>query len=300
MPGIGMPLVATSMSILGVDVHAEKPPGVPLDTPHLVVWYVGGLGLPETSRAAASVQSPMGSIVGRAHDAAPCIPHIPVPPWSCLLAPKVYAAASSRSNFGVGSVRAGCGPMGGPASEYPVAVAALLGVVGNQLHCNEPMAGLTGLSLVGFNSPVQAGFTIADLIASVASIQHDILLQAIIDYVLGKLSEKVAGWLSGPLADLVALGVAAAILGLIGLIFGPETEVAAPELAKILEPFIEPIVEAGMKDVGAPYLSAALGAFVVGSPMGWCGSWTFYSKAVEAGFPNGDDAFELVRGLWEE
>lgn len=290
MAGIGLPCLATSMVIVGVDMHKASMPIPSVMMPHLVLWFEGGIDADNTSRDAPSVQSPGGSLLARAHDAAPWVPHIPPSPTSVLLIPAVMAASSSRCEFGVGSVQIAPPPAQSP---LPVAI-ALLYVIAPQLHCQDiPLPPLpTGIAIAIQNTSVLAGFTLADLIGSLLGMLYDILVQWLINYVVGKIS----GWIAGLMVGVIALVVATIILIPFEFFFGPELEILAPELAELLEPVIGAI----MDSIGSAYIGAFLGAFIIGSPMGWCGSWTLYNQALAWGLPSGDDAFNLGRGLFGE
>lgn len=265
MPGVALPCIAEYMPIIGLDFHKEIPPLPPAPIPHLVLFLIRGIRAANTSRAEPTVTSPIGPLVGRNHDAAPLVIHIPMPLASILLLPVVMAGTSSKCEFGAGSVKLG-------KNGYPTAV-GLLWVVGPQLHCNEVCPLPTGVTLSGLNFSVRAGFGLADLVGSLAGMLHDIAV--------GWAIAKLNGLLAKLLTSVVGRGVMALLpVGPAQLMFA----IAGPA-------FLEAYIGAGT-------------ALVLGGPMGWAPSRSIYSRATtprsQGGWgliPGGDDAYNWGRGL---
>jgi hypothetical protein len=266
MPGVALPCIAEYMPILGLDIHMEIPPfPTPAPIPHLVLFLIRGFRSQNTSRAVLSVISPIGPLVGRNHDAAPLVAHIPIPLPSILLLPVVMAGTSSKCEFGAGSVKLG-------KSGYPAAI-GLLFVVGPQLHCNEVCPLPTGVVISGLNFSVRAGFGWADLLGSLAGMLYDIAV----------------GWAIAKLNGLLAKGLTSVIgRGVMALLPAGFAQIA---FAIVGPPFLEAYVGIGT-------------GFALGGPMGWAPSWSLYSRATtpkSAGgwglIPAGDDAYNWGRGL---
>lgn len=269
---VGLPCIAAFMPIFGCDFHKELPPLPAVPVPHVVVWFIYGIGSPATSRVEMTVRSPIGALAGRGHDAGPFVGHIPIPPTSCAMLPIVLAGSGSKCEFGAGSVKLG-------SNGYPAAV-GLLFAIGPQLHCNDlPIPGLnptcpgfTGFDLSILNLTVRAGFGLADFIGSMAGAYYDILATAAIAFVAGKIGDGIGKVVGGLVMECLPVGFAQLAFAII-----------APDI-----------------------LSSYLGQFVgwaIGSPLGWSPSWSLYSKLTtekkDGGWgkyvPTGDDAYDAAR-----
>jgi hypothetical protein len=161
----GMPVLADGMFFVGLDLHTDlvpSPAGVPVPAliPHTAAaplrWMVPALG----GRYADDVLTPTGAVVLRGSDVGPAIPHCPMGPSLAMMLGFIIAGSSSKSPFGVSSVRAGGGAT-------PVAVGVLF-AAGVQQDCGDAAPGVPmligrGLTPCLTNSSVQAGFTLADL-----------------------------------------------------------------------------------------------------------------------------------------
>jgi hypothetical protein len=211
---IDAPLLAEGMMIIGRDTHKAYPPMPPAPVPHFVSWALGGIRSPNTSRAALPiippnhpmVLTPGGAVVGRGHDAAPMIPHVPMG-GGPLLVPAVMAASSSKCEFGVGSVKVASGP---------VAVGALK-IIGLQLHCQDPIPPLpTGTVVCVVNSTVVADFTVVDALASLYAMVMDIAVQ----FLINQLTSAIASVIEEVAFDLL-FPLAPEAVALIGIFGGP-------------------------------------------------------------------------------
>ena len=207
------PLLAEGMVIIGRDMHKAYPPIPPAPVPHFVCWAMGGIRSPNTSRAALPiippfhnpVMTPGGAVVARGHDAAPLIPHIPMGGGPLLLV-GVMAQSSSKSEFGVGSVKVAAGP---------VAVGALK-IVGLQLHCQDTLPLPTGAVVCVVNSTVSAGFTARDALAGAVAMIADMAVQ----WVINTITSKVAGLIENAVFDLL-FPLAPEAVALVGIFGGP-------------------------------------------------------------------------------
>lgn len=270
---VGLPCVASFMPIFGCDFHKELPPFPPVPVPHVVVWFIYGIGSPATSRIEMSVRTPIGAMACRGHDAAPFVGHIPIPPTSCAFLPLVLIGSGNKCEFGAGTVKVGSGG-------YPAAV-GLLFAIGPQLDCNDlPIPGLnptcpgfTSFSLSILNLTVRAGFGLADFLASMAAAFYDIVVTAGIAFVSGWVGGKLASAIGGLVLKCLPVGFAQLVFAILG-----------PEI-----------------------LSAVDGtgvALVMGGSLGWVPSWFLYSKLTtekkDGGWgkvlPTGDDTFDAVHG----
>ncbi len=271
---VGLPCVAAFMPIFGCDFHKELPPFPPVPVPHVVVWFIYGIGSQNTSRIEMSVRTPIGAIACRGHDAGPFVGHIPIPPTSCAFLPLVLIGSGNKCEFGAGSVKIG-------SAGYPAAV-GLLFAIGPQLDCNDlPIPGLnptcpgfTSFNLSILNLTVRAGFGLADFIASMAASYYDSLVTAGIAFASGWLGGKLADSIGGLVLKCLPIGFAQLVFAILG-----------PEI-----------------------ISAVLGTGVgllAGGPMGWAPSWSAYSKLTtekkDGGWhnvlPTGDNTYDTARGI---
>ena len=181
---VGLPCIAAFVPIFGADLHEEIPPLPPVPVPHLVLWFIYGIGSPNTSRVDMSVRTPIGAIACRGHDAGPWIPHLPIPVTSMLLLPAVMAGSSSKCEFGAGSVKVG-------KAGYPAAV-GLLYVLGPQLHCN-PAPCFTGWAVSIINMTVRAGFGFADFVGSMVAAMYDVIVGYAVSAITGAAGDYIAG-----------------------------------------------------------------------------------------------------------
>jgi hypothetical protein len=276
---VGLPCIAAFMPIFGLDFHKELPPLPPVPIPHVVVWFIYGIGAESTSRIEMSVRTPIGAIACRGHDAGPLVGHIPIPPISCAFLPVVLAGSGSKCEFGAGSVKIG-------SSGYPVAV-GLFFAIGPQLHCNDlPIPGLnptcpgfTGFNLSILNLTVKAGFSLADLIASMAASLYDIAVTAGLAFLGGKIGDAIGNIVGGLILKCIPVGF-------IQLAFA----IIAP-------------------DVLSAYIGQ-LANFAIGGPLGWAPDAALYANVtteptpenhVWGGhyLPNGDDTYDAARGATE-
>jgi hypothetical protein len=268
---VGLPCIAAFMPIVGCDFHKELPPLPVAPVPHVVLWFIYGIGNPNTSRVEMSVRTPIGAMACRGHDAGPFVGHIPIPPISAVMLPAVLAGSGSKCEFGAGSVKVG-------SHGYPAAV-GLLFVIGPQLHCNDlPIPGLnptcpcfTGFTISILNLTVRAGFSLADFVASMAAAYYDIIVTAAIAFVAGKIGDVVGKTVGG-------LVLASLPVGFAQLVFA----IVAP-------------------DIISTYMGTLVG-WAIGTPLGWSPSWSLYSKVTtekkDGGWgkivPTGDDTFDAV------
>jgi hypothetical protein len=212
------PLLAESMIITGLDAHKAFPPPPPAMVPHMVTWFLGGMRSPATSRAAIPaippnkpmVLTPAGAVVARGHDAAPMIPHVPVGAGPALV-PMVMAAASSKCEFGVATVKVAAGAVAAGLSE----------AMGLQLHCQDtPLPPLpTGQVICATNSTVVTGFTAGDIGASVAALVMDSAVQ----YAINTLTSKLSGIVAEGLFDFI-FPFAPEVTAIVFIVAGPVIE----------------------------------------------------------------------------
>ena len=191
---VGLPVLGFYMPFQGVDPHTIILPGPP-PVPVVLPEGVGGLLATITpgKRNAVKVATPCGDAIGRGHDVGP--PPVSVmlhiPPIVDPLYPLVIASSSSKSQFGVSSVK-----LGTHNGVFPIAVSILGPAGGLQQDCGDigPMVSFQcGLAMVvtAFNNSVQAGFTLADLVGSIAQIVADNLFAMALSFAFGLVGKEV-------------------------------------------------------------------------------------------------------------
>jgi hypothetical protein len=155
-------------------------PPIPVPfTSHLVAQRLAGFG--GASMTSDDVLANNWNIIQRDSDIQYGIPHIPLPPWPpCVLALVWTGLSGSKSYFGPSSVVSSGGPI----------AAALFVYVNPQLNCDDPLPLPTGIAITWSN--VVCGLTWGDVIGGALSMAFDML----ISFVLGKISNKIAGKLT--------------------------------------------------------------------------------------------------------
>jgi hypothetical protein len=186
MPGVGMPILNTMQPIIGVDIHNSLPPVPPAPAPHVVVWMLGLSGWmnlilwQSASKATTKkneelpVERPVLAFsehsCARAHDAGPHLGHFAA---NALLA-VIWAGASSKCEFGSGTVRTPADPMG----------VNMMFVANLQLDCADPIAMPTSVAIT-IDYTIKAGFTWMDLLNGVVHMVVDLIIDALIGVFLG-------------------------------------------------------------------------------------------------------------------
>lgn len=101
------------------------------------------------------------------------IPHIPLPPWPpCALALVLIATSKSKIILGAFTV---------------IADDKVAGLMGLQLHCNEPIQFPTGTQIPSRWPTVWCGFSWLDILASIILAAFDVLLAWCIDWLVHKI-----------------------------------------------------------------------------------------------------------------
>lgn len=188
-----MPVPAAVLNVLhpviSMDLHQPwipPAPPSPAPVPHFWFQILGGLQFPtvkSTKKTYANFTST--PIIQQGSDIGPLIVHIPSVPH--ILLPLIILGSGSVSEFGAFSVQIENRPVG----------TAIVGFAGINLNCAYPFAMPTGIVVA--ISTVCAGMTLADYLASVASMVLDIALSAIMTLV-GLGGNKLGGAILGQFA----------------------------------------------------------------------------------------------------
>lgn len=171
--------------MLGVDMHDELAPAVPVPVPVPMAPHVTGALLnwviPASMAETVRATSAGGRVMKRGTDIQIMIPHVPTTP-ACLLAVVLTAFSGSKSHFGPRSVQVRGGP-----------VAVALIPVGINLNLNCAQIPLPTGAVIAPNSVV-TGMTWGDIIGGFASMFVDAALQAITNAILPSgLGPSIAG-----------------------------------------------------------------------------------------------------------
>lgn len=181
----GMLVLTTMQPIVGVDFHTSLPPIPTAILPHVVVWGTGlslGMGLPQalTASQAMSPAHPVngskpivvgpGHACGRGHDAGVHFGHIA---GNTLLA-IIWLGAASKSEFGSGTVR---------VQGQHMAVNMML-FMNLQLDCSDPVPMPTGFTFATGSAMVFANFTFMDLLNGFAHMLVDVIIVAVLNFLL--------------------------------------------------------------------------------------------------------------------
>jgi hypothetical protein len=263
---IPFPVLNTIQPLLGVDIHNSVPPFPPAPMPHVLVWGVGlsakmgFLQSPITSKAASpdalhlskTVGAGWGYAVGRQHDAGPHGGHI----WTNTLLPVIALGSGSKNQFGAGTVKT---PNHG-AQTADLAV-GMLWVTDMSLDCSDPVPLPTGRPVTAANT-VRAGMTWADVGRGAVSMVTDFGLTAASSFIGG----KVLGW-AGKLAGNTAVAAMLSGNSLVGKA-GRAVVAAAVALGGKSK-----VATVASQMLGGG-LSYVMGAFGVGSPLGYSAGYT--------------------------
>ncbi|HET9958075.1 MAG TPA: hypothetical protein VFQ61_26445 [Polyangiaceae bacterium] len=277
-PG-GKPCIAQWIPILGVDLHftlppIPPPPAPPVPQPHLIVWLEGLSCAPGSSKVAntgngaKNVLSPIGALVGRGHDAAFVVAHICLTMPLHALLPVIILGSANKVEFGVASVRLPTGPVSVGESF----------VVGTQLDCSEPFPLPSSKNISILNYTVQAGLTMADIIASLAAM----LVDGLITFILGKIAGGLVKGL-GKLAErfVVSLGLRAT---LIVVIIGMRMA-RSPFVIRALGP---------QAAAGVTRILEGLMGVALGGPLGWTHPYAPW-RLVPSNYQSSDIVFDTVQ-----
>ncbi len=274
MPGIPYPCLNTIQPIVGVDIHNSLPPMPPAPMPHVVVWGVGlsaKMGFPlssVTSRASSpdalvptnTVSAGWGYACGRQHDAGPHGGHI----WANTLLPIIALGAGSKNEFGSGSVKVKT--QAGPAD---MAV-GILYAMDLSLDCGDPVSLPTGYPITLLNT-VYAGLTWADVCRGLVSMLVDWALTSAASLLGGAIVKGIGKVVGGIVikaamsSGIVARGGQAVLAAVISFPKTGEFVTAA--------------------------VTWAVGAFAVGSPLGYSAGYTPGGKLAGAADAWADSLF---------
>ncbi len=193
--------------MIGVDFHMGLQFAVPVPIPFpMLPHLVGGVLMwgPWGGTSEPTVRTFHGDVMLRGTNMGSLVPHISLPPlpFVSLLQPVWILLSSSKTEFGVASVRCAGGPVA-VAGPNPIPF------LGANLNCNEPVSMPTGVVL-GINTHF-AGFTIGDFIAGTLMTAIDIGIGFLLGKVsgkggLGEVGEKV---LSSIVSNILGRGISA-------------------------------------------------------------------------------------------
>ncbi|HXJ18755.1 MAG TPA: hypothetical protein VMT03_00875 [Polyangia bacterium] len=220
----GMLVLTTMQPIVGVDVHNSLPPIPVAPIPHAVVWATGlslGMGFPKALNAsqAISPQNPdptvaqkpvavgIGHACGRGHDAGSHLGHIA----ANTLLPIIFLGSASKSEFGSGTVLVA-------GKHMCVNMLLFLNI---NLDCWDPVPVPSGFTFATGSAMVFANFTWKDFFDGLVHMIVDVIIVAILNYVVA-VGGKVLG-------KLLAGEGAKAILS----VFGSEFTKVGEQLADI-------------------------------------------------------------------
>jgi hypothetical protein len=194
----GMLAFTTMQPIAGVDMHTSLPPIPTVILPHVVVWGTGislSMGLPQalTASQAMSPNHPkngakpiavgFGYACGRGHDAGVHFGHIAA---NTLLA-IIWLGAASKAEFGSGTVL---------VQGQHMAVNMML-FMNIQLHCGDPVPMPTGFTFATGSNLVYANFTFMDLLNGFVHMLVDVLIVAILNFILAGVGSVLGRLLKG-------------------------------------------------------------------------------------------------------
>lgn len=172
--------------MLGCDWHIPWVPGTPTPAPSPVPYFVTTVmgGTMVTSKMTSTTFTDyFGLTMLSGTDIGPLLPHMGPP---SLTMPFELIGSSSKSHFCVANVQADNSPI----------VVSLLFVVNPNLNCGTPIPTPTGVVLALTTHRVDMSW--ADIMAGLATMAADFVLQAALGWAGGAIGGRIAGALRGP------------------------------------------------------------------------------------------------------
>jgi hypothetical protein len=173
--------------MVAVDYHIPWPPGSPSPAPSPVPYNAFSVlsGTLVTSKMAVTTFTEyFGLTMLQGTDIGPLIPHVGPP---SVTLPFDLLGSSSKSYFAVASVQADSKPI----------VASLLITVDVSLNCGTPFPTPTGFVLALTTHRVDMSW--ADIMAGLATMLADFVIQTILNRLGGAIGDRIAGMLRGPI-----------------------------------------------------------------------------------------------------